>query len=155
MLFRSARFEWLVEKVTELGVHRIVPLLCHRTEKLQFKPLRIQNILVSALLQSGQYWLPVIEEPVTFSSFLSSAPPQSLKLIAHCHDGNRIPLSSLLPRVANDVLLFIGPEGDFTAEELEEAHRYSCKGITLGPTRLRTETAGVVGTALLKQHFHS
>lgn len=153
LIKNAARFEWLVEKVTELGIHRIVPLQCHRTEKLQFKPLRIQNILVSAMLQSRQYWLPVVDDPMTFSACLSSVSPQSLKLIAHCHEDNRVPLSSCLKRETTDVMLFVGPEGDFTAEELEEASRYSCKGITLGPTRLRTETAGMVGIALLKQLF--
>lgn len=147
LLKNTNRFEWFLEKATEIGVAEIVPLLCERTERQHFRFERMNNILISAMLQSQQAWLPVLHEPQPFEkSIASSAYPQ--KLIAHCEDDNNknniVSISSL-----NEIQILIGPEGDFTKQEIEMALKNNYQPVSLGQTRLRSETAGVVAAALL------
>lgn len=137
----ASRNEWLLEKATEMGVQRIVPLITTRTEREHFRFDRLQNILVSAMMQSQQYHLPVLQEPSPFKAVLAIAADQ--KLIAHCMDGMaRKPLHEVLQPAA-DTIICIGPEGDFTHEEVEEALAAGFTGISLGSNRLRTETAAM------------
>jgi len=143
----AARFEWFLEKATEIGVTAIVPLICTRTEKEKFRADRLQGILVSALLQSQQCWLPVLHEPVDFKEALRF--PSAQRFIAHCVEGEKRPLSEQLLAGADRYLL-IGPEGDFTQAEIEAALAAGFVPAALGDTRLRTETAALAGATLLR-----
>lgn len=142
------RFEWFLEKAAEIGVSNIFPLLCARTEKQHFRYDRMKGILISAMLQSQQSWLPVLEEPEKFSFFIQHA-SGGQKFIAHCEDkeSNR-QLSAFRP--FDSPMILIGPEGDFTTDEIEAAYQHNFVPVALGYTRLRTETAGVVAATILK-----
>jgi 16S rRNA (uracil1498-N3)-methyltransferase len=146
----SSRFEWFLEKATEIGVTEIIPLICTRTEKQHFRHERMNGILISAMLQSQQTWLPVLHEPVKFNDCVSKATQQQ-KFIAHCEDeNNKVQLTSTLLNPSTSKLILIGPEGDFTKEEIELALKNNFIPVALGNTRLRTETAGMVAATLLR-----
>jgi len=149
LLKNENRFEWFAEKAAELGINRIIPLICHRSEKKTFKKDRIQNILVSAMLQSRQVFLTEITEPQKLDDVLESGDYQQ-KIIAHCLDDNdKADLRSLSEKDASKIVL-IGPEGDFTEGEIEHSVKAGYLPISLGSTRLRTETAGIVAAVLLQ-----
>lgn len=153
LLKHSDRFEWFLEKVTELGIQEIIPLSCARTERLHFRMDRMRAIRISALLQSQQCWLPVLREPLSFQELIQVAPPQALKLIAHCAEGAKEELFTSAPQPNQSCLMLIGPEGDFTPEEIQLAVASGFHPVTLGATRLRTETAGITAAVLLRQLF--
>jgi 16S rRNA (uracil1498-N3)-methyltransferase len=144
----ASRFEWFLEKATELGIYEIVPLLCKRTERQLFKAERLQSILISAMLQSQQYWLPKMELPITYANYLKNNTTQK-KFIAHCIDIDKKELQLELDTNLAHVIL-IGPEGDFTPEEIEMAIANHYIPVSLGNTRLRTETAGIVAATVLQ-----
>jgi len=144
------RFEWFLEKATEIGVTDIFPLLCQRTEKQHFRQARMKNVLVSALLQSQQTWLPLLHEPVKFDDIIAEQDKFGQKLIAHCLEQDKRKLEKATIDTAYSQLILIGPEGDFTAAEIERALQNGYIAVALGNTRLRTETAGIVAAALLK-----
>ncbi len=149
LLKNPSRFEWFLEKATEIGVSEIIPLICERTEKEKFRHDRMNAICISAMLQSQQCWLPLLHEPTKFSTAIRETNTQG-KLFAHCDEsGNRTNLSAI--KVFNSSTIFIGPEGDFTPAEIEQALQQGFQPVSLGETRLRTETAGVVSAALLCQ----
>lgn len=143
----TTRFEWFLEKAAEIGIHEIIPLLCERTEKEKFRYDRMQGILISALLQSQQTWLPRLHTPAPFDQVVQSA-AQAQRFIAHCLPENKQPLS--LHHRQNSSLILIGPEGDFTPAEIALALSHDFSPVALGHTRLRTETAGLVAATLLK-----
>ena len=145
------RFEWFLEKATEIGVAEIIPLLCERTERQHFRYDRMKGILVSAMLQSQQTWLPVLQEPVKFENALRQTSPSDgiLKLIAHCEETEKNPFSNFQIDQFSNYIILIGPEGDFTTTEINQAITEEYKPVMLGETRLRTETAAVVAAALL------
>lgn len=145
----NTRFEWFLEKATEIGVSEIIPLICSRTEKATFKFERMKSILISAMLQSQQCLLPVLHEPVKFNQLVQSATQQQ-KFIAHCIDDAKRNLSDLNNEGLSSKIILIGPEGDFTTDEIDLALKNNFNAVTLGPTRLRTETAGMVAATLLK-----
>lgn len=143
----ASRFEWLLEKATEMGVQQLVPLLCERTEKQHLRMDRLQGILISAMLQSQQCWLPQLTEPIKFAQLVTTADaPQ--KFIAHCLEDSKQPLQ-LQAKGNTDRLILIGPEGDFTPAEIALAQEHGFVPVALGNTRLRTETAAMVAAALL------
>jgi 16S rRNA (uracil1498-N3)-methyltransferase len=144
----NTRFEWFLEKVTEISVSEIVPLICSRTEKTAFKFDRMKSILVSAMLQSQQCWLPVLQEPTKFNELVKSSAQQQ-KFIAHCIDDAKRSLADLSNATLSSKIILIGPEGDFTADEIELALQNHYSAVSLGETRLRTETAGIVAATLL------
>ena len=147
LLKNAARFEWFLEKGTEIGVTEIIPLISERTEKQHSRMERLRHIVISAMLQSRQAWLPVVHDPMSFSSVVSSS-PYELKLVAHCEEGNtKLPISSV-PTSAS-VQILIGPEGDFSPAEIALAIQQGYRAVSLGTTRLRSETAAVVATTLL------
>jgi 16S rRNA (uracil1498-N3)-methyltransferase len=160
LIKNASRFEWFLEKATEIGVTEIIPLICERTEKEKFRHDRLQQILVSAMLQSQQAWLPVLHDPTQFSKIIGF--PAGQKFIAHCIAGEEKPsLSSLLTHkivaphhstfsIQHSFLILIGPEGDFRQEEINLALEHSFLPVALGSTRLRTETAGIVAATVLK-----
>lgn len=145
LLKNTSRFEWFLEKATEIGVNEFIPMLCSRTEKQHFRHDRMRAILISSMLQSQQLWLPALHEPVAVDQVISNSTYQT-KWIAHCEDGKK----NLLTPGGNAQIL-IGPEGDFTTEEIQLAIRHNYQPVTLGDTRLRTETAGIVAATLLCQ----
>jgi 16S rRNA (uracil1498-N3)-methyltransferase len=147
LLKNASRFEWFLEKATELGVSEIIPLLCERTERQHFRLDRMNNILISAMLQSQQTWLPVLDEPQHFEKIVSSSNNHQ-RFIAHCEsDKEKNDLASINKQ--NEIQILIGPEGDFTTEEIEKALQQNYQPVSLGNTRLRAETAGVVAATLL------
>jgi 16S rRNA (uracil1498-N3)-methyltransferase len=156
LIKNSGRFEWFLEKATEIGVTEIIPLICSRTEKTNFKFERMKSILVSAMLQSQQCWLPILHEPVTFdklwqgSKTLPKLEDYQQKFIAHCIDGAKRNLSEMINESLSSKIILIGPEGDFTKEEIEMALQNHFIAVALGDTRLRTETAGIVAASLLR-----
>ncbi len=149
LLKNSNRFEWFLEKATEIGISEIIPLICERTEKTAFKADRLKSILVSAMLQSQQCWLPVLHEPTKFKQLVESSAQQQ-KFIAHCIDGAKRNLADLNNEALSSKIILIGPEGDFTTEEIELAVQNHFSAVSLGETRLRTETAGIVAATIFK-----
>ncbi|MBO9620075.1 MAG: 16S rRNA (uracil(1498)-N(3))-methyltransferase [Niabella sp.] len=149
LLKNTSRFEWFLEKATEIGVHAILPLITDRTEKIKTKTDRLQQILVSALLQSRQVWLPQMPEPLKFADFIKNPEWQGApqKFIAHCLEHERVSLRDQV--IATDTIILIGPEGDFTTSEIGGALEQGYRAVTLGNTRLRSETAGIAAAALL------
>ncbi|CAN5902119.1 16S rRNA (uracil(1498)-N(3))-methyltransferase [soil metagenome] len=145
----TSRFEWFLEKATEIGVTAIIPIICDRTEKQHVRFDRMKTILVSAMLQSQQCWLPLLQEPVQFGNLVISPFDNYKKLIAHClPDGNKETIQQQISKFPNQLIL-IGPEGDFTKPEIELALQNNFIPVSLGNTRLRTETAGIVAAVLL------
>ena len=149
LLKNTSRFEWFLEKATEIGVTDIIPMICARTEKQQFRLDRMKTILVSAMMQSNQFWLPRMNEPVKFSNALDQLVMVDQPLIAHCETSEKGILQEVLLKGSSRSIL-IGPEGDFSHEEIELATSKGFRPVTLGNTRLRTETACIVAATLLK-----
>ncbi len=149
LLKNTTRIEWFVEKVTELGISNIYLLLCHRTEKQHFRFDRLNGIVIAAMLQSQQTWLPILHQPLLFKEVVEQT-TYPIKLIAHCDEAVKIPLQKIKPTA--NTLILIGPEGDFSPEEIYAATQNNCTAVSLGNTRLRTETAGVVAATLLVNH---
>jgi len=144
----NTRMEWLLEKITEIGVHSIYPMITNRSERKEIKTERFQKKLISAMLQSQQYHFPVLYEPQPFNKIIAQTFDN--KLIAHC-DSNieRHAISNSTFNIQHSTLIAIGPEGDFTNEEIKLALQQNFKSISLGKNRLRTETAGLVAVTLL------
>ena len=148
LIKNTDRFEWFLEKATEIGVSEIIPLICERTEKEKFRYDRMKGICISAMLQSQQVWLPVLQEPVTFKQVIDQVKQQQ-KFIAHCITGEKRNLAAVVDKNLYSRIILIGPEGDFTKEEADLAGQHQFTAVSLGETRLRTETAGVVAATIL------
>jgi len=148
LIKNTTRFEWFLEKATEIGVTEIIPLICERTEKQHFRFERMKNILVSAMLQSQQSWLPEMKEATFFDDIIMRS-NHSQKFIANCLDDKKISLTDAVNATTDSQIILIGPEGDFTNTEIDYAIQNHFIPVTLGETRLRTETAGIVAAALL------
>lgn len=142
------RIEWFAEKATELGITKISLILCSNSERRQVRPERIQKVLIAAMKQSQRWFLPELSELTDLKSFIRSNPDG---FIAHCKENAKVNLvnSSFSGKEA----ILIGPEGDFSEEEIHLALENGYKPITLGDNRLRTETAGLYACieALIKQ----
>jgi 16S rRNA (uracil1498-N3)-methyltransferase len=143
----ASRFEWFLEKATEIGVTTIIPIICNRTEKQHFRFDRMKGIVNSAMLQSHQAWMPILHEPISLEKVIL-ADKSEYKFIAHCETDNEKNHLSALPKLSSSIML-IGPEGDFTPTEIEMALKNNFKPVSLGENRLRTETAGMVAVTLL------
>lgn len=148
LLKNTNRLEWFLEKATELGIYEIVPLLCKRTERQIFKQERFETILISAMLQSQQSWLPILQQPIKANDFINKA-FYGNKFIAHCEAAPKKDLHTVLQKKDTQLML-IGPEGDFDSTEIDLALQNSFIPVSLGNTRLRTETAGIVAAALMQ-----
>ena len=138
------RFEWFLEKATEIGITQITPILCQHSERKIIKPLRYQKIILSAGKQSLKYHFPELHPMCSFKDFLEKqedAPHQ--KLIAHCQGIEKKSLKSQIKPKGNHIIL-VGPEGDFSAPEITLATSMGYTGVSLGKNRLRTETAAIV-----------
>ncbi len=146
------RFEFFLEKAVETGIDEVTPLLCARSERDRIRMERLEKITVSALKQSGQPFLPRLNPMSSFSSFVQQ-PFDGDKLIAHCCTHERATRYLADAISARRILLMIGPEGDFTQEELELAFTHRFTAVSLGHSRLRTETAGIAGTVITASRF--
>tara|TARA_R110002074_G_scaffold203432_3_gene371357 strand:+ start:27357 stop:28064 length:708 start_codon:yes stop_codon:yes gene_type:complete len=141
------RFEWFLEKVTEIGVDEITPIICDRSERKILKLDRMQRVIESAMKQSLQTYLPKLNEAVSLSEFLEK-PPTGLRFIAHCENSERHELKRRV--VADqDITILIGPEGDFTPNEIKSALSKGYAPVAMGKTRLRTETAAIVACTIV------
>lgn len=139
------RFAFFLEKVTEIGVSRITPILTKNSERKDLKVDKLRKNLIAAMKQSGNLFLPIIDEPIELSKFINGlANNKSKKTIAHCYeDVAKSPLKNQIP-ADKKVIILIGPEGDFTLEEVNLAKQMDFCAVSLGETRLRTETAGII-----------
>lgn len=140
------RFEWFLEKSTEIGIDEITPIICNNSERKVIKTQRSKRILLSAMKQSLKYHLPKINESISLNEFLKKD-IDGAKYIAHCKKINRNQLEK--ERKKKKTLILIGPEGDFTNEEINLALQNNFKSISLGKSRLRTETAGIIATHII------
>ena len=145
------RMEWFVEKAVEVGVERISFLRCARSERRELKLERVEKIAISALKQSGQAWLPQLDEMQDFGAFVAGVDPAST-YIAHLEEGERTALAQVAGTGPGCCVL-IGPEGDFSPQEIALALARGIRPVTLGASRLRTETAALaaVFTAQLRR----
>ncbi|WP_299682921.1 16S rRNA (uracil(1498)-N(3))-methyltransferase [uncultured Dokdonia sp.] len=137
------RFEWFLEKSTEIGITEITPILCDHSERKQIKEERFNKILQSAMKQSLQTHLPILHPLTSFKDFLKSNTHTSFSGIAHCEESEKSPLTKELTD-SKDILILIGPEGDFSISEIQQAIDLGFTQISLGDSRLRTETAGII-----------
>jgi 16S rRNA (uracil1498-N3)-methyltransferase len=138
----NERFEWFLEKATEIGISEITPIICEHSERKSIKNERFDKIILAAMKQSKQMFLPLLNEAVNYKEFVST-PKRGQRFIAHCEETNKQSLADSIER-NSDVLIMIGPEGDFSEKEIEIALTNNFLPVSLGNTRLRTETAAVV-----------
>ena len=135
------RIEWFLEKATEIGIDEISLIICKHSERKEVKTDRLNKIITAAIKQSIKAYHPILNTPLNFNQLLTK-PFQGQKFIAHCENSDKINLKDQL--IAQDrYLILIGPEGDFTTSEIEDALHSGFKAITLGQSRLRTETAAL------------
>lgn len=148
------RIEWLAEKATEIGWDRVSFLNCQFSERRNIKTERIEKILVSATKQSHKAWIPQVDEMLSFKDFVkefgnSSGNDDTDRFICHCYEVEKPHLKDVVKKGRNCIVM-IGPEGDFSVEEVALAEQYGFKPVTLGTSRLRTETAALVAVHLMQ-----
>ena len=136
------RLEWFIEKATEIGIDEITPIICRFSERKVIKAERLEKIIVSASKQSLKAYFPKLNPLCSFDELIKNQ-QASQKFIAHCYDEDKRLLQNEVQK-SNDVLILIGPEGDFSREEVQKAMSAGFIPVSLGNSRLRTETAGVV-----------
>jgi len=137
-----SRYEWFLEKATEIGVDEITPVICDNSERKLVKTERLRKILTAGMKQSLKYFLPRLNEPMSFDQFVNNF-YASLKFIAYCSNETRDLLKNKYQK-GEDCIILIGPEGDFSEREIDLAIKHNFYPVSLGHSRLRTETAGVV-----------
>jgi 16S rRNA (uracil1498-N3)-methyltransferase len=150
------RFEFFLEKAVEIGVDEITPLSCEHSERFKLRMDRLERIVISAMKQSYKSFKPILNPVTSFSSAIEKA--EGINGIAHCANNSRVHIKKFLETnkdtaASRNVNLFIGPEGDFSSEEIQAAENKGFIGISLGSSRLRTETAGVVATYAVQFEF--
>lgn len=136
------RFEWFLEKATEIGIQEITPIICDRSERKVINQERFEKIILSAMKQSNETYLPKLNEAISFKEFVKQK-NEGLQLIAHCEETDKKSLKDTL-KPNESVTMLIGPEGDFSEKEIALALENNYQPVTLGNTRLRTETAAIV-----------
>lgn len=136
------RYEWFLEKATEIGISEITPIICEHSERTNFKADRFEKIVQTAMKQSLQFYLPKLNEPVAFNSFVKEQRDGQL-FIAHCEETEKTLLKNAL-QPGGKLTILIGPEGDFSVKEIQLSLQQNYAPISLGNTRLRTETAAIV-----------
>jgi 16S rRNA (uracil1498-N3)-methyltransferase len=135
------RYEWFLEKTTEIGIETITPIICDHSERKVIKTERFEKIIQSAMKQSLQCYLPLLNKPISFKAFINQE-FTGQKFVAHCEDTDKKSLKSQV-KPNEDYTILIGPEGDFSVKEIEMALQHNYIPVTLGETRLRTETAAI------------
>lgn len=149
------RFEFMVEKCVEIGILEFQPFISFHSDRKQVNVARLRKIAFSAMKQSKQSFAPVIYESVSYKDCVKSfASRRSRNLIAYCGMEGLPDLNNINLKEEEDICLFIGPEGDFSTEEYQMATAHGFTGVNLGPNRLRTETAGLIGCHWLKTMFY-
>ncbi|MBT8283687.1 MAG: 16S rRNA (uracil(1498)-N(3))-methyltransferase [Muriicola sp.] len=135
------RFEWFLEKATEIGINEITPIICERSERKTLKVERLEKVIQGAMKQSKRAYLPVLNPAISMKEFLEKE-HKGIRFIAHCHEEEKMELKR---RIAPDkrITILIGPEGDFTEEEVDLAYEKGFLSVSLGESRLRTETAAI------------
>lgn len=141
-----ARFEWFLEKATEIGIDIITPLICEHSERVQIRTDRLKKIIISAAKQSVKTYLPVINEPVKYADYLKMNLPEQ-RFVAYVEERQPLHLKSVYH--SGDCTVLIGPEGDFSKKEIEQALKSGFTPVSLGPSRLRTETAALVACHII------
>ena len=136
------RYEWFLEKATEIGVQEITPIICDHSERKVINNERFDKILLTAMKQSNELYIPKLNPAITFKEFIKLK-NEGVKLIAHCEETNKKSLKSVL-KPNEDYIILIGPEGDFSEKEIALALENDFTAVSLGNTRLRTETAAIV-----------
>ena len=140
------RYEWFLEKATEIGIQEITPIICDHSERKVIKVDRYRKIIQSATKQSLRFHMPIINDSITIAEFIKNHNNETL-LIAHCEETDKKSLKDILNNNSSyNFTILIGPEGDFSTKEIELAINNNYQPVTLGKTRLRTETAAVVAT---------
>lgn len=139
----NERLEWFIEKATEIGVTEITPIICQHSERKNLKIDRLEKTAISAMKQSLKATLPTINNAITFDNFVKKYSNEKNVFIAHCINNTEKHLITKCTKNVNAIVL-IGPEGDFTKEELKLAIKNNFNPVSLGKSRLRTETAGVI-----------
>lgn len=137
------RYEWFLEKATEVGFDKVVPLKCTNSERTAVKQDRSLKVVTSAVKQSLKAYHPEVEPITPFKEFVARDFGSAQKFIAHCEPNKEKVLLRDAVKRHGDVVVLIGPEGDFSLEEIEQAHKYGFLDISLGKSRLRTETAAL------------
>ncbi len=149
---RNERFEWFLEKATEIGLSEITPIICEHSERRKVNIERFERVVQSALKQSLQTYIPQVNPAISFKDFIAQQHLEE-RYIAHCEEDQKILLrDAITPKT--DVEILIGPEGDFSRSEIETALKHHFKPVSLGHNRLRTETAALAAchtVALLNQ----
>ena len=143
----SERFEWFLEKSSEMGIDEITPMFCTHSERTRVKPERLRKILIAAVKQSLKTELPRLNEALAIKDFLKEPRP-GIKLIASCLRGKEQEIQHAYTK-GHEAVVLIGPEGDFSEPEIEAAIKAGYVPVSLGESRLRTETAGVYVTAVI------
>ncbi|HZY26026.1 MAG TPA: 16S rRNA (uracil(1498)-N(3))-methyltransferase [Bacteroidales bacterium] len=136
------RFEWFIEKSVEIGIDEITPIICRNTEKPGIKAERINNLIISAMKQSLKASKPSLNEPVNFKDFISGH-SEGIRIIAHCEKSLKRSGIAEVYQKNKDAIILIGPEGDFSKDEIDYAVANDYLPVHLGSSRLRTETAGI------------
>lgn len=149
----NERYEWFAEKAVEMGVDEIVPVIGEHSERKVFKKDRLERIIISAAKQSLKAAFPQVLQPVSVHDFIASAPANAMKLIAYCFDGPKVSIREALADSPQDIIVLIGPEGDFSPAEAAFAMEKGFRPVHLGSSRLRTETAAVSAVAAVYLNF--
>jgi len=145
----NERNSFIIEKATEIGVTDFYPIISQNSERRKWNETKYEKILIASLKQSGRLWLPNIHGIETYNSFISREELPNLKFLAHCKDRLKLNLKKLVDSSKHQIIV-IGPEGDFTLEEIDKAVTNNFKMISLGENRLRTETACIVSLSVMK-----
>jgi len=142
------RFEWFIEKAVEIGIDEITPLLCKRSERTKIRTDRIEKLIISSMKQAKNFYKPVFNPIIEIQKFISNIPFKlNSRFIAYCDEQNNLLLNQS-DEIKSDTVILIGPEGDFSPEEVELSVINNIIPVSLGTSRLRTETAGIVACCL-------
>ena len=153
------RYEWFAEKATEIGLDVLAPVIGERSERKVLKTERLERLVKSAAKQSLKGAIPEVREPVSVKEFLETVPDDAVKMICYCFDGEKRTVREVLSEAAGqpcaspEIYILIGPEGDFSPEEAALALRRGWTPVTLGSSRLRTETAALVAATMVYSEF--
>ena len=150
----NSRMEWFIEKATELGVNEITPIICFNTERKSLNLDRCQKIMISAVKQSKRFFIPKLNPVISLKEFLTSKNKNNDTYIAHCYKGEKKRLHEI-QSINNKVTIMIGPEGDFSIDEINFSINKNAIPISLGENRLRTETAGIfaINNLIIQKHI--
>jgi len=145
---KNDRTEWFLEKAIEIGITHFIPLICENSERKKFNTERWNKVAISAMKQSQRLWLPKISLPIKMNEFVKENTYKT-RFIAHCEDDDKKELKDYSD-ITKDQLIIIGPEGDFSPNEIKLALKNRFTPVSLGDNRLRTETAGIVACTIMK-----